>query len=94
MHVVLSFFFISCSSAYQDKVIVPAINNLSYQIKLVDSVNITLGEFVYTSYSKHQIWKDSLFFGLSPGAEPNTISVFDLENEQFVKKIKIDRNFF
>jgi hypothetical protein len=94
MYVVLSFFFISCSSAYQDKVIVPAINNLSYQIKLVDSLNVALGEFVYTSYSKHQIWEDSLFFGLSPGAEPNTISVFDLENEQFVKKIKIDRNFF
>lgn len=94
MYVVLSLLFISCSSANQDKVIVPAINNLSYQIKLVDSLNTTLGEFVYTSYSKHQIWENSLFFGLSPGAEPNTISVFDLENEQFVKKIKIDRNFF
>jgi hypothetical protein len=94
MYIILSLLLISCSSAYQEKAIIPGDKSLSYEIELTDSLNVALGEFVYTSYSKHQIWKDSLFFGLSPGAEPNTISVFDLENEQFVKKIKIDRNFF
>jgi hypothetical protein len=94
IYIILSLFFFSCSSAYHDNAIVPVVNNLSYQIKLVDSLNVDLNEFVYAKYSKHQIWEDSLFFGLSPGAEPNTISVFNLKNEHFVKKIKIDRNFF
>lgn len=85
-------FYFSCSSAIQDEVNLDSI--YSYQIDLVDSLNVELGEFVYSSYSKHQIWNDSLFFGLTPAAEPNTISVFNLKSSKFEKKIKIDRNFF
>jgi len=93
IYVILSLFLICLLSACQDQAIMPN-SNQSYQIKLVDSLNVSLDNFVYPSYSKHQIYKDSLFFGLSPGAEPNTIAVFDLINEKFIKKIKIDRNFF
>jgi hypothetical protein len=94
MYIILNLLFISCSSANHEKATNFSNKSLLYQIRLTDSINVELGEFIYSSYLKHQIWEDSLFFGLSPGAEPNTISVFDLEDEKFVKKIKIDRNFF
>lgn len=94
IHIILVLFFIGCSSATKDKVLIPNDISLSYEIKLTDSLNVEVGESVYSSYPKHQIWNDSLFYGLTPAAEPNTISLFNLRSGKFLKKIKIDRNFF
>lgn len=94
IYIIIFLLFLSCSSASQDKMNFDRDNGVAYQIELSDSLNVELEEFVYSSYSKHQTWNDSLLYGLTPAAEPNTISLFNLKSGKFSKKIKIDRNFF
>lgn len=57
-------------------------------------LEIIVPEFVPSNYTKHQIINDSIFIGLNSFKLPNTLVVFDIKNQQYIKNINLDINLF
>ncbi|WP_194974462.1 hypothetical protein [Aquiflexum lacus] len=64
------------------------------EIILSKELSISTIPPISSSYQIHTIFNDSLFFGLNPYLNHNSISVFDIKNETFVKNLVIDSNLF
>jgi hypothetical protein len=71
--------------------------NINFDVKdivLSKELSISTLPPISSTYQIHNIFKDSLFFGLNPYLNHNTISIFDLKKETFVKNLVIDPNLF
>jgi hypothetical protein len=84
-------FFLSCSSR-NEAVIDLDLND--FQLKYENTLNIRTESPIKSSFQVHQVYEDSLFYGLNPFEEPNVLYVFDLKSEVFAKNIIIDQNLF
>ncbi|EKB50983.1 hypothetical protein [Cecembia lonarensis] len=85
------FFLVSCSSRNEAEI---DLDLHDFQIKFESVLNIRTESPIKSSFQVHQVYEDSLFYGLNPFEEPNVLYVFDLKNEVFVKKIVLDQNLF
>ncbi len=58
------------------------------------SFHLPIENNVHGNYLKHQVVSDSIFIGINPFNDLNSISFFDIKNQKTLKKIYLDRNLF
>lgn len=87
--IILSILLFSCNKGLEN------MHQLPVEIETSEtSFHLPIENNVHGNYLKHQVISDSIFIGINPFNDLNSISIFDLKNQKTLKKIYLDRNLF